>query len=363
MTYAPLPHAPTPYAPAFDISHVESYVADLATAAAELTGAYGFRPVARAVSEDAESLALRQGRITLVLTQARSPRHRGADYVLAHGDGVGDIALAVDDVPSAFAEAVSRGAVPLAVPTRHADGRTTAVIAGFGDVVHTLVEPGPDGLPPGFTALPDAAGDLADDLLEDLDHFAVCLPAGELERTVDFYTQVLGFRMIFRELIKVGAQAMDSKVVQSATGKVTLTLIEPDTSAEPGQIDRFLDDHGGPGVQHLAFAARDIVRAVGTLRERDVEFLSVPDAYYTMLADRMELTRHGIPALHDLNVLVDEDHDGQLFQIFTRSTHPRRTLFHEVIERFGARTFGSGNIKALYEAVEAERLGAGEVLR
>ncbi|MFI1105067.1 4-hydroxyphenylpyruvate dioxygenase [Streptomyces melanogenes] len=350
------------YAPAFGISHVEHYVADLTTAAAELTEAYGFRPVARAASAEAESLALRQGRITLVLTQARSPRHRGAEYVLAHGDGVADIALTVADVPAAFDDAVSRGAVPLAVPGRHEDGRSTAVIAGFGDVVHTLVEPGPDGLPPGFTALADAAAPDGE-LLDELDHFAVCLLPGELERTVEFYTRVLGFRMIFGELIKVGAQAMDSKVVQSATGEVTLTLIQPDTSAQPGQIDRFLAEHGGSGVQHLAFAARDVVHAVGTLRERGVEFLSVPDTYYAMLADRLELTRHSIGELHGLHVLVDEDHDGQLFQIFTRSTHPRRTLFHEVIERFGARTFGNGNIKALYEAVEAERLNAKEALR
>ncbi|PKV83183.1 4-hydroxyphenylpyruvate dioxygenase [Streptomyces sp. TLI_146] len=350
------------YAPAFGISHVEHYVADLTAAAAELTEAYGFRPVARAASAEAESLALRQGRITLVLTQARSPRHRGAEYVLAHGDGVADIALTVADVPAAFDEAVSRGAVPLAVPGRHEDGRSTAVIAGFGDVVHTLVEPGRDGLPPGFTALADAPAPEGE-LLDELDHFAICLLPGELERTVEFYTRVLGFRMIFGELIKVGAQAMDSKVVQSATGEVTLTLIQPDTSAQPGQIDRFLAEHGGSGVQHLAFAARDVVHAVGTLRERGVEFLSVPDTYYAMLADRLELTRHTIGELHGLHVLVDEDHDGQLFQIFTRSTHPRRTLFHEVIERFGARTFGNGNIKALYEAVEAERLNAKEALR
>ncbi|MQS15792.1 4-hydroxyphenylpyruvate dioxygenase [Streptomyces kaniharaensis] len=351
------------FSPAFGISHVEFYVADVDSAAAELTDRYGFRPVARAASAQAQSLALRQGRIVLVLTQARSPHHPGADYVLAHGDGVADIALTVTDVPAVFDEAVSRGAVPLAVPRRHPDGRTTAVLAGFGDVVHTLVEPGPTGLPPGFTALPDAVPERDDELLEELDHFAVCLLPGELERTVDFYTRVLGFRMVFQELIRVGAQAMDSKVVQSRTGEVTLTLIEPDTSAEPGQIDRFLAEHGGCGVQHVAFASRDIVRAVGTLRDRGVEFLSVPDAYYTMLADRLDLARHSTSELHEINVLVDEDHDGQLFQIFTRSTHPRRTLFHEVIERFGARTFGNGNIKALYEAVEAERLDAGAVPR
>ncbi|GAA1240442.1 4-hydroxyphenylpyruvate dioxygenase [Kitasatospora nipponensis] len=351
------------------ISHVECHVADLATATADLVDRYGFRAVARATDTDADSLVLRQGRITLVLTEARSSGHPAADYVRAHGDGVADIALTCPDVPALFADALARGAVPIAPPRLHPDGRHTAVIGGFGDVVHTLVEPaaGDEGgraLPPGFTPLP-AADQVApqDELLDELDHFAICVTAGQLAATVAYYTEVLDFAVVFTELIRVGAQAMESTVVQSASGQVTFTLIEPDTSGEAGQIDRFLAEHGGPGVQHVAYRSGDIVRAVGTLRERGVEFLAVPDAYYTLLADRLDLARHSTSELHELSVLVDEDHDGQLFQIFTRSTHPRRTLFHEVIERFGARTFGNGNIKALYEAVEAERAGVEEALR
>lgn len=346
------------HAPDFGISHVEFHVADLAAASAELTGHYGFRPVARAASAEADSLALRQGRITLVLTQARTDGHPAARYVRAHGDGVADIALTVPDVSLAFADAVARGAVPVVPPYRHPDGRTTAVIEGFGDVVHTLTEAGDFAVPPAFTPVPDAVAAEADELLTELDHFAVCLEAGELDRTVEYYTRVLGFRTIFTEDIRVGAQAMESKVVQSASGAITLTLIQPDATAEPGQIDRFLERHGGPGVQHLAFATADIVEAVAALDGRGVDFLSTPEAYYTLLASRLDLARHTIPRLRELNVLVDEDHDGQLFQIFTRSTHPSSTLFYEVIERFGARTFGSGNIKALYEAVEAERLAS-----
>jgi 4-hydroxymandelate synthase len=203
--------------------------------------------------------------------------------------------------------------------------------------------------------MPDLDDRTEPGLLHDLDHFAVCLEPGQLDSTVQFYEQVLDFRMIFVERITVGSQAMNSKVVQSVSGQVTLTLIEPDTVGEPGQIDDFVRDHGGAGVQHLAFSTNDIVRAVGTLRDRGLKFLTTPDSYYELLSRRLQLAAHGTRELHELNVLVDEDHDGQLFQIFTRSTHPRRTMFFEIIERLGARTFGSGNIKALYEAVEAER--------
>ncbi|MEV0280312.1 4-hydroxyphenylpyruvate dioxygenase [Streptomyces sp. NPDC050610] len=352
------------YAPDFGLGHVEFRVADLAAASTEMTDLYGFRPVARADAPDSVSLALQQGRITLVLAQARTESHPAADYVRAHGDAVSDIAFTVPDVPSAYADAVERGAVPVASPSRRADGRTTAVIAGFGDVVHTLTEAGRPAVPPAFTALPDVVGAAAPgatgpiELLADIDHFAVCLESGDLDRTVEFYTRVLGFRMTFTEDIKVGAQAMESKVVQSPSGEITLTLIQPVATAAPGQINRFVKDHGGPGVQHLAFSTADIVETVGTLNGRGVGFLSVPDSYYAMLPGRLDLARHTTARLRERNVLVDEDHDGQLFQIFTRSTHPSNTLFYEVIERFGARTFGSGNIKALYEAVEAERLAS-----
>ncbi len=346
------------YAPDFGLGHVEFRVADLAAASAEMTDLYGFRPVARADSSDSDSLALQQGRITLVLTQARTESHPAADFVRAHGDAVADIAFTVPDVPTAFADAVERGAHPLASPSRRADGRTTAVIAGFGDVVHTLTEAGRPAVPPAFTPLPDAVDARPGELLVDIDHFAVCLESGDLDRAVEFYTRVLGFRMTFTEDIAVGAQAMESKVVQSPSGEITFTLIQPVATAAPGQINRFVKDHGGPGVQHLAFSTADIVETVGTLGGRGVGFLSVPDSYYAMLPGRLDLARHTTERLRERNVLVDEDHDGQLFQIFTRSTHPSNTLFYEVIERFGARTFGSGNIKALYEAVEAERLAS-----
>jgi 4-hydroxymandelate synthase len=189
-----------------------------------------------------------------------------------------------------------------------------------------------------------------------VDHLAVCLPTGDLDPAVEFYESVLGFRTVFEDHTVLGEQAMSSKVVQSPSGTVTIVLLEPDpAAAQLGQIDEFVKDHGGPGVQHVALTSDDIVAAVTALAERGIRFLDTPDTYYRMLADRLPLSTHALDELRRLGILADSDHSGQLFQIFTRSTHERGTLFFEIIERRGATTFGTGNIKALYEAVEVER--------
>ncbi|MFD3573394.1 4-hydroxyphenylpyruvate dioxygenase [Streptomyces sp. NPDC058644] len=346
------------------IDYVEMYVDGLEAAVFAWVDKYAFTVVGTGGSAEHRSIALRQGRMTLVLTEATAGRHPATTYVSTHGDGVADIALRTADVSAAFAAAVAGGARPLRKPTRHAgEGpAVTAAISGFGDVVHTLVERTPGegpGLPPGFVpALGSREARTSEVGLLDIDHVAVCLNAGDLESTALFYQQALGFREVFEEHIVVGAQAMDSKVVQSAsTGAVTLTLIEPDPLAQPGQIDEFLKSHHGAGVQHLAFSSKDAVRSVRTLSARGVAFLQTPSAYYELLSERIGLKSHTLNELRATNLLVDEDHDGQLFQIFTASTHPRGTIFFEVIERQGAQTFGSSNIKALYEAVELERTG------
>ncbi|MGW7078470.1 4-hydroxyphenylpyruvate dioxygenase [Streptomyces sp. NPDC054871] len=345
------------------IDYVEMYVDGLEAAAFAWVDKYAFTVVGTGGSAEHRSIALRQGRMTLVLTEATAGRHPATTYVTTHGDGVADIALRTADVSAAFAAAVAGGARPVRQPTRHAgEGpAVTATVAGFGDVVHTLVQRTPGegpGLPPGFVpALGSREARTSEVGLLDIDHIAVCLNAGDLESTARFYQQALGFREVFKEHIVVGAQAMDSKVVQSATGAVTLTLIEPDPLAQPGQIDEFLKSHHGAGVQHLAFSSKDAVRSVRTLSARGVAFLQTPSTYYELLSERIGLKSHTLNELRATNLLVDEDHDGQLFQIFTASTHPRGTIFFEVIERQGARTFGSSNIKALYEAVELERTG------
>jgi 4-hydroxymandelate synthase len=332
------------------VDHVELYVADLAQSCRWLSDGYGFGVYADSGASAAgvRSIALGHDEIRLLLTSAQGNDHPAAAYVDEHGDGVAGIALRVADAAAAFDEALRGGASPVAGPCE-ADGVVTAKIMGFGAVVHTFVQRaaglGERGLP-GLALVatePDAAGVG----LSGVDHFAVCLEAGQLVPTVGFYEQALGFRTIFGERIVVGAQAMDSRVVQSSSGGVTLTLIEPDVTREPGQIDSFLKNHGGAGIQHIAFSTDDIVRTVGRMAADGVQFLSAPDAYYALLGERFHLARHSVDALRALDVLVDQDPYGQLFQIFTRSVHPRGTLFIEIIERSGARTFGSGNIKAL----------------
>jgi 4-hydroxymandelate synthase len=341
------------------IDYVEIYVGDLAAAASSWVNGYAFSVEGTAGSAELgfRSLALRHGAITLVLTQGLAPGHPAAEYVLAHGDGVADIALRITDPQPGFADA-----------TR---------VPAFGDVIHTIVRRaagdahGPAALPRGFVPVAPDASDEQDahrtriaesaqagiGLLE-IDHVAVCVSAGELDSTVGYYVQTLGFQEIFAEHISIGSQAMNSKVVQSPSGKVTLTLLEPDPTAQPGQIDDFIKEHGGAGVQHLAFATRDAVRTVRALSARGVAFLASPAAYYDLLGRRMSVAGHTLAELRETNLLADQDHGGQLFQVFTRSRHPRHTIFFEIIERQGARTFGSANIKALYEAVEVERARA-----
>jgi 4-hydroxymandelate synthase len=350
------------------IDHVEFYVGDAAAAAAQLRASYGFRISGELGPETGlpgeRSVLVRQRDIQLVLTTGLAPGHPATEYVARHGDGLATIALATDDPDGMLMEAVAGGAVPLSPPGPLDDPPATGRvrIAGFGDVGHTFVAPGELAARfararPVRGAAAHGSGDL--DLLDAVDHVAACVPAGELLSTVAFYERVLGFRQIFEEYIEVGGQAMNSKVVQSRSGEVTLTLLEPDPDGLPGQIDDFLAAHAGAGVQHLAFRTDDIAAAVRALSGRGVGFLSTPGSYYDELERR--LGRVGVPlaVLRELNVLVDRDNVGELFQIFTQSTHPRRTFFIEVIERRDALTFGSANIKALYQAVERERARTG----
>jgi 4-hydroxymandelate synthase len=335
----------TPFAD-LQVDHVEFHVDDLVAAAAQFGGGYGLQTYASKPG----SVILGRGGIRIVLTVPED--EAGRSYVERHGDGVASIGLRVPDAGAAFAEAVRRGATAIAPPVTEG-AVTTASVLGFGDVRHKFVQrTGDERVPAGYTP---GMAPVWDSGLREVDHFAVCLEAGQLEPTVAFYERVLDFDMTFTEKIVVGAQAMNSQVVQSKSRAVTLTLIEPDVSRAAGQIDAFLAAHGGAGVQHIAFTTENIVRTVGAIGARGVGFLETPDAYYRRLPGRLDVERHAVDDLRRLNVLVDEDHDGQLFQIFSRSTHPRNTFFVEVIERLGARTFGSGNIKALYEAVELQR--------
>jgi 4-hydroxymandelate synthase len=349
------------------VDHVEFYVGDARQSAFYLCTAFGFRVCGQSGpetgQENSRSLLLRQGGVEIVLTSALNSAHPAAAYVAQHGDGVANIAMEVTDAAKAFATAVERGATPVEQPAVYSKDGTevvTASVLGFGDVAHRFVQRSGDReqFLPGAMDIFATDPDEGERLLSTVDHAAICLPAGQLRPTVAFYERVFGFAQIFEEFIEVGSQAMDSKVVQSPSGQVTFTLIEPVTSRKPGQIDTFLANHGGAGVQHLALLCDDIVGTVGTLERRGVKFLQTPSSYYDQLQERHVHPDLRIEDLRRTNVLVDEDHWGQVFQIFTQSEHVRRTYFWEVIDRHGARTFGSGNIKALYEAVAREKVAS-----
>jgi 4-hydroxymandelate synthase len=321
-----------------DIAYVEFHVADADKTAAGLAADYGFtvRPLPGPPRPGATARLAVQDAIRLVLVSAVDPEHPVAESVRRHGDAVAVLALRCTDPAAVREQALRAGAT---------EAPGLGLLGGFGDLALRPV--GADD--------PVLAAHGPRGLLRSLDHVAICVPGGELAGTVAYAGQALGLREIFGEFIEVGAQAMDSRVVQSASGAVTFTLLEPDLGREPGQIDAFLTGHGGAGVQHLAFETGDIARAVRELSDGGVEFLTTPAAYYDRLAARVGDSAIPVETLRALHILVDEDHGGQLFQIFARSTHPRRTFFLELIERRGAGTFGSANIKALYEAVERQR--------
>ena len=340
------------------IDHVELYVGDAQQMAFYLSTAFDFEVLGHGEQAGQRSTLLGQGEIRLLLTSSLRAGLPATDYVRRHGDGVASIALLTENAEKAFTEAVQRGAQPIEQPQVHRrpDGSevVTASVLGFGDVSHRFVQrSGGEAFLPGATdepASPTGAGKL----LQTMDHFAVCVPDGELDNTVAYYQKVFDFTQISEERVEVGAQATDSKVVQDPSGSVTFTLFAPDKTRQPGQIDNFLDSHEGAGVQHIAFSTAEIVDAVTALSRRGARFLSTPSGYYDGIAPRLGEVGLPVERLRAGNILVDRDHLGEMFQIFTESVSVRRTLFFELIERRGALTFGTNNIRALYEAKERE---------
>lgn len=342
-----------------NVEYVELYVTDQRSAEDYFVRSLGFARVAESADPQRSSVLLRQGRAQVVVSTGPAC----AQFLDTHGDGIADIALTCDDVAASVAAAVAGGATPVSQ-----DGGNP-VLSGVGDVRHTLLpEPAVGGmrLPAGRAwagaaepaAIPVTTG--PDGVIWLLDHIAVCVPGGKLADYADFYTEAFGLARYSSEYVDLGNQAMDSIVVRSPSGGITFTLIAPDPAkSDAGQLDAFLERNGGAGVQHLAFLVDDIVAAVGEYRDRGVEFLSTPASYYEMLAERFGDMRSEIADLQATQVLADRDEWGYLLQLFTRSPHERNTLFYELIQRRGARGFGSANIRALYEAVERDRLRAG----
>jgi 4-hydroxymandelate synthase len=345
------------------IDHIEMYVGDARQAAYVLCAAFGFRVRGHGGPEtglDGQRCVLVQhGGVFILLTSGLRPDHPASRFVARHGDGVASLAFQATDAAETYAAALAGGATAVTVPDAMARGDDEVVVAtvsGFGDVAHRIVQrrgPGREFLP-GLIDMEPPTPPLEGQLLQVVDHIAVCLPHGALDATVELYRRAFAFTEIFSEYVEIGEQGMDSRVVQSPSGCVTFTLLQPDVRRRRGQLDDFLEWHGGAGVQHVAFRTDDIVTAVRTFSARGVGFASTPASYYDVLERELAAVDVPLAALRDVGVLVDRDHWGQMFQIFTQSMHIRRTLFFELIERHGARTFGTSNIRALYEAKERE---------
>ena len=364
----------TPVKDTFPINgtdYIEFYVGNAKQASVYYRAAFGFQLVAYRGPEtgcrDRASYLLQQGKIRFVFTTAIRPElspdaKRISDHVVTHGDGVRDIALWVDDARDAFAKAVERGAEPVDEPTVLHDDDGEIVIASFkiyGETVHSLVErknyrglfmPGYKAVQPHYA--PPEVG------LQYVDHCVGNVELGKMNFWVEFYAHVMGFRNLLTfddKTISTEYSSLMSKVMANGNDRIKFPINEPAQGKRKSQIDEYLDAYKGPGVQHMALATDDIVRTVTTLRDRGVEFLTVPTTYYDELQGRLGKIDEPVAELAKLGILVDRDPDGYLLQIFTTPVLDRPTVFYEIIQRKGAKSFGAGNFKALFEAIEREQ--------
>jgi 4-hydroxymandelate synthase len=334
-----------------DIEYVEFYTSDEQSAVEYFVSSFGFTRVAESANNGSHSSLLRQGTVQLVVTAGRVTE----EFLEAHGDGFADIAFACDDAVQARDAAVAAGASLIT------SERDKQVVSGLFGACHSLVARSAGSRPPAdrtWVGLPDTQVRPAGHIRL-LDHVAVCVEGASLEESADFYTNAFGLPRYSSEYVEIGEQGLDSIVVRSPSGGITFTILEQDPGKKPGQVEGFLSRYGSPGVQHLAFLVDDIVSAVRDYGARGIDFLSTPSGYYDMLAERLPAIQSEIADLRSTNVLADRDEWGYLLQLFTRSPYPRNTVFYELVQRRGARGFGSANIKALYEAVERDGLAAG----
>jgi 4-hydroxyphenylpyruvate dioxygenase len=348
--------------------YVELYVGNVLQAAHFYRTAFGFTAVAYCGLEtgvrDRVSVVMEQNGIRLVLTSALDNSSPIADHVRLHGDGVKDIALKVDDATEAFEFMVRRGARPVMEPTLFVNEEsavTKATVGTFGDTVHSFIQTdGGGSLLPGYRQIEKPLPGVPTGLLT-IDHIAVCVEEGQLDRWVEFYARALGFHQSHSEDVGTEYSAMNSKVMQDESGAVKFPIIEPARAKRKSQIEEYLAFHHGAGVQHVALSSGNILSSVHQLRRNGNEFLRPPQVYYEMLEDRIGKIAEDVSALRELDILVDCDAWGYLMQIFTKPLQSQPTLFMEVIQRKEARGFGGGNIKALFEAVEVEQARRGNL--
>jgi 4-hydroxyphenylpyruvate dioxygenase len=353
--------------PVHGIDHVEFYVGNAAQAAFYFTRAFGFTETAYCGLEtgrrDRRSHVLEQGRIRIVLTGTLQGADEIAEHHARHGDGVHKIALSVPDAAAAYEHAVGHGARGVQTPRWVEDehGRVQlASVETYGDTLHLFVQRDDyrGAFLPGYERRGTAPRDPDSMLLMAIDHIVGNVELGHMNEWVGYYERVFGMTEMIHfsdEAISTEYSALMSKVVTDGTGRLKFPINEPAEGKRKSQIDEYIEYYNGAGAQHIAMATRDIVACVAALRDRGVEFLNIPEEYYDEVPTRIGEIKEDIEDLRRLGILVDRDDEGYLLQIFTKPIGDRPTVFFEIIERHGARGFGEGNFKALFEAIEREQ--------
>jgi len=359
--------ASTDFLPLNGTDYVEFYVGNARQAAYYYRSAFGMKLVAYRGPEtgtrDRASYMVQQGKIRLVFTTSLSAEGEIAEHVKLHGDGVHEIALWVDDAASAYSETTKRGAKGMLEPTVFKDDQgevRISAIAAYGDTLHSFVErQNYRGVfLPGFRAVEGDDPVARPVGLKYIDHMVGNVGWGQMEAWVNFYRDVMGFQLYQHfddKDISTEYSALMSKVMSNGNGRVKFPINEPATGKRKSQIEEYLEFYRGPGVQHIAMATDDIIATVSKLRAQGVQFLKVPTTYYDDLEKRCGKIDEPVDQLAELGILVDRDDEGYMLQIFTKPVEDRPTLFYEVIQRKGSRSFGKGNFKALFEAIEREQ--------
>ncbi len=361
------PRGERDFLPLLGIDHIEFYVGNGRQAAHYYQSAFGMKLVAysgpETGSRERASYVVQQDKIRLVLTTPLHPDNPVMEHVRLHGDGVKDVAFVVEDAESAFRETTSRGARSAQKPVEFSDERgrvRKASIAAYGDTIHSFIERKDYRGPflPGFAEVPESGFAALPTGLRHVDHVVANVGWGEMDQWVKFYEQVMGFRLYQHfddKDISTEYSALMSKVMANSNERVKLPINEPAAGKKKSQIEEYLEFYWGPGVQHIAMSTNNIIETVADMRSRGVDFLRVPQTYYADLERRVGKIAEPLDRLADLGILVDRDDEGYMLQIFTRPVEDRPTLFFEVIQRKGSRSFGKGNFKALFEAIEREQ--------
>ncbi len=365
--------ADTDFLPLEGTDYVEFYVGNAKQAAHFYMTAFGFQALAYSGPEtgmkDRASYAIRQNKLTFVLTTPIRKDNEIAEHVNLHGDGVRSLSLRVADATSAWEETTKRGAKSFMKPQKLKDENGEIVMSGihtYGDTIHLFIErKNYNGVfMPGYRAWSNPYFKPEDTGLLYVDHCVGNVGWNQMNPWVKFYEDVMGFRNILTfddKDISTEYSALMSKVMSSGNGFVKFPINEPAEGKKKSQVEEYLEFYNGEGVQHVAMATADIVKTVKALRSRGVEFLQIPTSYYDELLDRVGHIDEDLAPLKELGILVDRDEEGYLLQLFTKPVEDRPTLFFEIIQRKGAKSFGKGNFKALFEAIEHEQEARGNL--